>query len=213
MINNNFGQPIVDEQELAKAFKTGTTTVGIMVKDGVVIGTESQVSGGSFVASKKQQKLFEINHFTAATVAGVLADCLYVVNQIRALSRIKELESGSEPEPKYLASIVRNMLFSGRSYFVSNMIVGGYSKTEKRGKLYGIDMIGTLYEEDNFLSWGSGSPYSLGVLEADWKPNMSKTDGAKLIKTAISSSKERDIGSGYDIQLCTIDKAGYKQIQ
>ena len=96
---------------------------------------------------------------------------------------------------------------------MSMMIVGGYSEREKSGILTGVDMLGTLYEEDNFISWGSGSPYSLGVLEADWKPNMSKTDGAKLIKTAISSSKERDLGSGYDIQLCSIDKAGYKQIQ
>ena len=213
MINNNLDHRIIDEKELAKAIQTGTTTVGIIVKDGVVIGTESQASAGSLVASKQFQKLFKINDFTAATIAGGVADCQYVIAQIHALSRIKEVEEGTVPEPKYIASIVRNILFSGRSFFMSMMIVGGYSEREKSGILTGVDMLGTLYEEDSFISWGSGSPYSLGVLEADWKPNMSKTDGAKLIKTAISSSKERDLGSGYDIQLCSIDKAGYKQIQ
>jgi len=96
---------------------------------------------------------------------------------------------------------------------MSMMIVGGYSQREKLGKLYGIDMLGTLYEEDSFLSFGSGSPFSLGVLEADWKPNMSKADGENLIKTAISTSRERDAGSGFKIQLCTIDKAGFKQVE
>ena len=38
-------------------------------------------------------------------------------------------------------------------------------------------------------------------------------DRANLIKTAISSSRERDSASGFDIQICTIDKNGYKQIQ
>ena len=71
----------------------------------------------------------------------------------------------------------------------------------------------TTYEEENFLSFGSGSPFSLGVLEADWKPNLTKTQGLELIKTAISSSRERDAASGFKIQLCTIDKDGFKQIQ
>ena len=74
-------------------------------------------------------------------------------------------------------------------------------------------MLGTLYKEDNFLSFGSGSPFSLGVLEADWKPNMSKAAGIELIKTAISTSRVRDAGSGFKIQLCTIDKAGFIQVQ
>ena len=84
----------IDEKELAKALQTGTTTVGIIVKDGVVIGTESQASAGMLVASKQAQKLFEINRYTAATIAGGVADCQYVVNQLRALSRIKEVDEG-----------------------------------------------------------------------------------------------------------------------
>jgi proteasome beta subunit len=213
MINNNLNHRSIDEKDLVKAIQTGTTTVGIIVKDGVIIATESQASAGYTVASKQAQKLFEINNFTAATIAGGVADCQYVVSQIRALSRIKEVEEGRVPDPKYIASIVRNILFSGRSFFMSMMIVGGYSQREKMGKLYGIDMLGTLYKEDSFLSFGSGSPFSLGVLEADWKPNMTKSAGIDLIKTAISTSRERDAGSGFKIQLCTIDKAGFKQVE
>lgn len=212
MINNNIDYHNIDEKKLAKALQTGTTTVGIIVKDGVVIGTESQATAGFTVASKQTQKLFEINQFTATTIAGGVADCQYVVNQLRALSRIKEVEEGIVPEPKYIASVCRNILFSGRSFFMSMMIVGGYSVKEKSGMLTGIDMLGTFYEEDSFISFGSGSPFSLGVLEADWKPNMTKSAGIDLIKTAITSSRERDAGSGYALQICTIDKDGFKQI-
>ena len=212
-MNDNPNQNIYDEKVYEKIIKSGTTTVGIIVKDGVVIGTESQASAGFIVASKQAQKLFQINDFTATTIAGGVADCQYVVNQLKALSRLKEVDEGIVPEPKYIASICRNILFSGRSFFISMMIVGGFSQTEKSGKLFGVDMLGTLYEENSFLSFGSGSPFSLGVLEADWKPNMTKSAGIDLIKTAISSSRERDAGSGFNLQICTINKAGFKQIQ
>lgn len=213
MINNNMDHRIIDEKALEKALLTGTTTVGLIVKDGVVIGTDSQASAGTVVASKQAQKLFQINDFTATTIAGGVADCQYITNQLKALSRLKEVEEGIVPEPKYIASICRNILFSGRSFFMSMMIVGGYSETEGAGRLFGIDMLGTLYNEPEFLSFGSGSPFSLGVLEADWKPNMAKTAGIDLIKTAITSSRERDAGSGFKLQICTIDKAGFEQLE
>ncbi|MFX0073175.1 MAG: proteasome subunit beta [Candidatus Hermodarchaeota archaeon] len=210
MMGNNLKN--IDKDYL-KEVQTGTTTVGIVINGGVVIGTESQATAGYTVATKQAQKLFEVNKFTAATISGGVADCQYVVNQISALSRLKEVEEGLVPEPKYMANVTRNILFSGRSFFLSMMIVGGYSIEENKGKLYGIDLLGTLFEEENFISFGSGSPFSLGVLEADWKQNMTETEGIELIKTAISSSRERDAASGFKIQICSITKDGYKQIQ
>jgi len=212
MMGNNIN-PQTNDKDYLKAIQSGTTTVGIIVNGGVIIGTESQATAGYTVATKQAQKLFKVNKYAAATISGGVADCQHVVNQISALSRLKEVEEGEAPEPKYIANITRNILFSGRSFFLSMMIIGGYSDNEKKGKLYGIDLLGTLYEEDKFISFGSGSPFSLGVLEADWKPNMSINEGIELIKTAITSSRERDAASGFKIQICTIDKDGYKQIQ
>jgi proteasome beta subunit len=213
MMENKPNKMNVDEDTLNNIIKTSTTTVGIMVKDAVVVGTESQATAGYFVATKSAQKLFEINNYTCATISGGVADCQYVVNQLKALSRLKQVEEEKVPDPQYIASMTRNLLFSGRSYFLCMMIIGGYSLKKQKGLLYGVDMLGTLYKEENFISFGSGSPFSIGVLEADWKPNMTKATGINLIKTAISSSRERDAASGFDIQICTIDKSGYKQVQ
>ena len=212
MMENNFNKKQLDHEQYEKMLQTGTTTVGIMIKDGVVVATDSQATAGTMVASKQAQKLFEINKYTAATIAGGVADCQYVVNQLRALSRLKEIEEGKVPEPKYVASLCRNILFSGRSFFVSMMIVAGFSSKDNSGKLYGIDLLGTLYEENEYISFGSGSPFVLGVLEADWKPTLTKAKGIELIKTSITSAKELDAGSGSELQICTIDKDGFKQV-
>ncbi len=212
MMGNNIN-PHNQDKDYLREIQSSTTTAGIIVDGGVVIGTESQATAGYTVATKQAQKLFEVNKYTAATISGGVADCQYVVNQISALSRLKEVEENEVPEPKYIANITRNILFSGRSFFLSMMIIGGYSVKEKNGKLYGIDLLGTLYEENKFISFGSGSPFVLGVLEADWKPNMDKQQGIELIKTAITSARERDAASGFKIQICTIDIDGYNQVQ
>ena len=211
-MENNINNDNIDTNSLKKVM-SGTTTVGIMMENGTIIATESQATAGYTVATKQAQKLFKINDYTAATISGGVADCQYVINQIKALSRLKQVEENATPEVKYIANTTRNILFSGRSFFLALMIVGGYSVREKIGKLYGIDLLGALYEENSFLSYGSGSPFSLGVLEADWKPSMSKSEGIDLIKTAISASCERDAASGYHIQICTIDIDGFKQVQ
>lgn len=203
----------VNEETIQKIIKTGTTTVGVIVKDAVVVGTESQATAGYTVATKNAQKLFQINDYTCATISGGVADCQYLVNQLKSFSMLKQVEEEDVPEPRYIANVTRNILFSGRSYYLAMMIVGGFSLKKKKGELYGIDLLGTFYEEDKFISFGSGSPFSLGVLEADWKPDLTKAQGIELIKSAISSSKERDAASGHDIQICTIDKNGYTQIQ
>lgn len=213
MMENKPNKLNLDEDTVNRIIKSSTTTVGIIVKDAVVVGTESQATAGYTVATKTAQKLFKINDYTCATISGGVADCQYVVNQLKALSNLKQVEEEKVPDPQYIASLTRNILFSGRSYFLCMMIIGGYSLKKKNGILYGVDMLGTLYEEKNFISFGSGSPFSIGVLEADWKPNMTKAAGVNLIKTAISSSRERDAASGFALQICTIDKSGYKQIQ
>ncbi|NVM45181.1 MAG: proteasome subunit beta [Candidatus Lokiarchaeota archaeon] len=213
MMENNPNKLNLDEDTVNRIIKSSTTTVGIIVKDAVVIGTESQATAGYTVATKTAQKLFKINDYTCATISGGVADCQYVVNQLTALSNLKQIEQEKVPDPQYIASLTRNILFSGRSYFLCMMIIGGYSLKKKDGILYGVDLLGTLYEEENFISFGSGSPFSIGVLEADWKPNMTKSAGINLIKTAISSSRERDAASGFALQICTIDKSGYNQVQ
>jgi len=193
---------------------TGTTTVGIVVKDGVVIGTESQATAGYFVASKSAQKLFKINNHTAATISGGVADCQYVVRQAQAISRLETVRNrGDEPPTKYIAEVVKNILFNGRSFFMAMMIVGGWDTRQKVSKLYGIDLLGTLYQEKEFLAFGSGSPFALGVIQSEWRPEMTKEEGIELVKKAITAARTRDAASGFDIQLCSIDKDGLNPVQ
>jgi proteasome beta subunit len=208
------GAPVeLSPAQKLEILKTGTTTIGILIKDGVILATESQATAGFFVATKKAQKLFKINDFVGATIAGGVADCQYVVGQAQAISRLHTIQHERQPSVEHMANLVRNILFNGRSYFYAFMIVGGYSLTEKRGKLYPIDFIGYMTDREEFVSLGSGSTFALGVLEGNWVPDMSEKDGIALVTQALTAARNRDAGSGYGLQICVITKDGFKAIE
>nr|MDO8113329.1 proteasome subunit beta [Candidatus Sigynarchaeota archaeon] len=203
----------IDDLMKSGQLATGTTTLALKTADAIVMATESQATAGYLVATKNAQKLFQISDHAAATISGGVADCQYVVDQARANARLKTIETGKEAPLKYIVNIIRNLLFQGRSYFLSMMLVAGYDVQENALKIFGVDLIGSLFEEEDFLSFGSGSTYALGVLEAGFKKGLSQKEGIDLARRAVTAAKARDIASGSKIQLAVITKDGFKQIE
>ncbi|MHA1648460.1 MAG: proteasome subunit beta [Promethearchaeota archaeon] len=206
------GPEPTDAQKM-EMLKTGTTTIGIIIKDGVIMATESQATAGFFVATKHAQKLFKINEKSAITIAGGVADAQYIVGQAQAISRLWKVQHDVEPDVNYLSNVVRNILFNGRSFFYSWNIVGGLDK-DGVGHVYPIDFLGFMADREDFCSLGSGSTFALGVLEGNWKPNMTKEEGIALVTQALTASRARDAGSGYALQIVSITKEnGFEVIE
>ncbi|TFG05416.1 MAG: proteasome subunit beta [Promethearchaeota archaeon] len=187
---------------------TGTTTMGVICEDGVVLATESQATMGYLVASKEATKLFKINSRIGMTIAGGVADCQQVVKQLTALLAIRELELGKPTLVKAAAQLTAVMLFQSRMFpYYSALLIGGFD--EEGSHLYSLDPFGSLIEEKQFTSVGSGSIVGFGVLEAGYNSKMKIKDGVELVKRAINAARKRDIASGGKIQIATLTKDGF----
>ena len=55
-------------------------------------------------------------------------------------------------------------------------------------------------------------PYVLGLLERQYKKGLGVKEGIELAKEALKSSIQRDVGSGYGIDVFTITKDGIKKV-
>ena len=55
-------------------------------------------------------------------------------------------------------------------------------------------------------------PYVLGLLERQYKKEITLKEGIELAKEAIKSSTQRDLGSGFGIDIFTITKEGIKKV-
>ena len=63
------------EQELKNSIlKSGTTIIGIVCKDGVVMGADRQTTAGNLVMSKNTQKAVKINDYLVISGTGNASD-------------------------------------------------------------------------------------------------------------------------------------------
>ncbi len=196
-----------DDEKIPK-LKTGTTTMGVVCKDGVVLATESQATMGYLIASKDATKLFKITPRIGMTIAGGVADCQQIVKTLTALLAIRELELAKATLVKAAAQLTAVLLFQNRMFpYYSALLIGGFD--EEGTHLYSLDPFGSVIEEKQFTSVGSGSVVGFGVLEAGFKEKMTVKEGVDLVKRAIDAARKRDIASGGKLQIATITGKGF----
>lgn len=197
------------KDEKIPMLKTGTTTMGVVCDDGVVLATESQATMGYLVATKDATKLFKITPRVGMTIAGSVADCQQLIKTLTALIAIRELENGKPMSVKAVAQLTAVLLFQNRMFpYYSALLIGGFD--ESGTKLYSLDPFGSVIEEKNFTSVGSGSVVGFGVLESGFKDKMTIKQGIDLVKRAVEAAKKRDIASGGKLQIATITGKGFE---
>jgi len=205
------------DQELKNSIlKTGTTILGIVCKDGVVMAADRQVTMGHMVARKDERKVFTINDYIIVAGCGIAGDIQRVPKILAAELKLKELKSKSRPLVKQAASLLNNMSYNGiRQPSVipqqAGFLIAGFNE-DGTVELYSIEAAGSLAKvEDYDASQGSGMPYVLGLLERQWKKDSTIEQGIELAKEALKSSTQRDTGSGYGIDIFSITKEGIKK--
>ncbi len=187
--------------------KTGTTTVGITCKDGVVLATERRATMGTLIAHKNTQKLFEIDDNIGMTTAGLVGDAQILVRYLVAETNLYRLRYGRPMSIKAASTLMANIL-SGNKYmpYWVQLIVGGVDSDG--GHVYSLDPAGGSIE-DIYITTGSGSPYVYGVLEDHFTEGMTTKEGVDLAIRGISAAMKRDSASGEGIDVAIIDEKGF----
>lgn len=186
-----------------------TTTVAVKVNGGVILGTESQATMGYLVASDTAPKILQITDNVAMTISGSVADAQQLINNIRAIAKLEALEKGRDLSVKAISRLTSSILFRNRMFPLIAMLIVGGVDTEG-SHVYMLDPLGSMLEEDEFTATGSGSVVAYGVLEDEYRDNMSIEEGIQLVTRAVNAARRRDIASGGTIQLAVIDSKGVK---
>ncbi len=195
--------------------KTGTTTLGMVCKDGLILAADRRATAGNFIASKTTKKVMPITDMMALTVAGSVSDIQLIVKLIRAELSLKSVKTGRDITVKEAANLLSGMVYQNIRSFsvipgVSHFLFGGYDQDGFH--LYEIYPDGSLSDVDDFVSSGSGSPMVYGVLETDFRKNMSIKEAEELAIKGMKGSLQRDSASGNGIDIFSITKEGVKQI-
>jgi proteasome beta subunit len=195
------------EKEKMEVKKTGTTTVGMVCKDGVVLAAEKKSTLGYLIASKESEKIYKLDDHIAMTIAGVSGDAQALVRYMRAEIKLFEVQNQRKISVKGASTLLANILQGSKYYpYFVQLIVAGFDSFGP--SIFSIDPLGGCEEEKKFFSTGSGSPIALGVLEDGYKDGISTEEGCKLALRAVKAAIERDIASGgkaIDVGIITKD--------
>ena len=179
----------------------GTTTVGITCTDGVVFASERRASMGNLVAHKVAEKIFKIDNHIAATIAGSVADAQSLMKVISAEVSLYKMRNGEDISIESASALASNILHSSPLYVQT--LLGGMDG--EGASIYSLDPAGGMIK-DSFISTGSGSTFSYGVLEDRVKEGMNVEEGIGVAIRAIRAAMERDTYSGNGILLATVTK-------
>lgn len=195
--------------------KSNTSIVGLVCRDGIVMAADRRATAGTIVMSKTSKKLLKVNDYIAVAGTGVASDIDLNQRIFAAELKLKELKTKVRPTVKEAASLFgmmayRNIRTPSMIMSIVGMLVGGFNE-DGSAELYTIEPAGGVSKvEDYDANFSSGMPYILGLLERQYKKDISVKEAVELAKECIKSSTQRDVGSGNGIDVFSITKEGIK---
>ncbi|MFH1972594.1 MAG: proteasome subunit beta [archaeon] len=196
--------------------KKGTTTLGIVCKDGIIMAADRRVSAGYLIANKRVKKVLPISEHMGLTTAGLVSDIQLFTKIIKAQIMLLKLRKGKEPQVRESANLLANLAYSNirRPSMIPGIVgflFGGWDEKESY-QLYEIAFDGSVLEVDDYASDGSGSIIALGVMETLYKKGLTTEEGKEIAIKAISTAIDRDLATGDGIDILRINEKGAEYI-
>jgi proteasome beta subunit len=189
-------------------YMPGATAVGITFNEGVVFASERRIAYGNFVVSKTTKKTFVITPHVGAACAGLVADMQILSLQIAALAKIRRMEIKRDVPPNTIAKMMSNMMYERRFFpLLTQVIVGGLVD---KPIIYTLDPLGSVLPDD-YAAVGTGAEMALGVLDPQYKKDLTEAQAVDLAVKSVRAAIMRDSASGDNIDVLVMNKDGAKE--
>jgi proteasome alpha subunit len=186
--------------EYAKeAVKRGTTCIGVVFKDGVLLA--SVKAGGKLIVNDSTEKIFQVDDHISIVAAGLLADARVIVNQARVKAQVHKITYEEDVDVWTLARGIGDRmqlstLYAGLRPFGVSLLIAGVDKGGVH--LIESDPSGMLYEWRAYAI-GKGAAVATKMLNQKWKANMSESEALKLAVDIIQKTEKEKKGSILDV--------------
>jgi len=204
----------MDEEFKKSVLKTGTTTLGIVCKEGIVLaadkrGTFGSNDGVSYIASREEEKIVKVNDRIVVTIAGVASDLQKVIKLTRAELKLKELKSKQISTIKEAANLFSTIVYQNIRQFspipgITHFLLAGYDFEDYH--LFEIFPDGYAHEVKNFSASGSGMLQCHSLLDSEYKADINLQEGMVLAVKCVNAAIKRDPASGDGVVVYTITK-------
>ncbi len=200
--------------------KTGTSTLGIVCKDGIVVaadtkGTYASGEGIVYVAGSDEEKVLFVTKNIIVTTAGVASDLQKVIKLAKSELKLKELKSKAKPSIKDAANLFATIAYQNIRQFssipgITHYLLAGFD--DEGAYLYDIHPDGYLQKIKDYSATGSGLMHMNPILDSEYTPDLTIEQGMDLARKSIVASSKRDPGSGEGIDIFVVKDNEIKKI-
>ncbi|KAH8061810.1 proteasome subunit beta [Aureococcus anophagefferens] len=211
---------------------TGTTIMAVAYDGGVIMGADSRVSTGTYIANRVSDKVSHLHDKIFMCRSGSAADTQAVSDYVRHYLGSHAIEVGKPPLVKTAANLAKRICYTNKEQLLAGVIVAGHDDADG-GSVYVIPLggarprppfafsararrrrrraaAGTCLKVP-FAIGGSGSTYIYGHVDHTYKPNMSLAECKVFVKEAVTRAMCRDGSSGGIIRLVCINADGVER--
>ena len=185
--------------------KTGTTIVGTIFKDGVVLGADTRATEGPIVADLDCMKIHYLAPNMYCCGAGTAADLEMVTQMMASELELQRLYTGRESRISHAEARLTNHLFRYQGYIGAALIIGGIDVNGPQ--IVNISPYGNSMRVP-FTTMGSGSLAATSILETGYKDDMTQEEAIELVKNAIEAGIFNDLGSGSNVDIFIVRRTG-----
>jgi proteasome beta subunit len=196
--------------EINQEIMKGTTTVGLVFDEGIVLATEKRATMGTLIASKTAKKVYQIADRIGMTTAGGVGDAQSLARLMQVECSLYKVRHGKPISVGAAATLLSNYLQQNRYYpYYVQLLVGGVDRNGP--SVYSVDAMGGASKETDIVSTGSGSPMAYGVLEDRYHADMNEPEAVDLATRSLKAAMRRDSASGENISIVVITKDKYEE--
>ena len=196
-----------------KTVKQGSTAIGIMCKDGVVLVADKRVAS-KLMIPESVEKVFDVDDHIVVTAAGIIPDARVLVDRAQVKSQQHRVTYDSAIDVlsvvKEICDLKQICTQSGglRPFGVSLLIAG----VEENGdaKLYLTEPYG-LYFQYKAVVIGEGENEITEVLQKKYKASISVKEGVSLAVNSLKDFLQNDFGVER-VDAVIVTKSGKKHL-
>ena len=179
-----------------KTVRQGTSAIGVVCKDGVLLVADKRVVDKLIVPSSVE-KVFQVDDHIAATASGIISDGRVLIERAQVIAQQNKVTYDSDIDVLTLVKEICNMKqvytqYGGARPFGVSILFAGVDETGMR--LFATEPTG-IYFEFKATAIGESEIEIKDILNKEYKENLSIEDSLKLCINAL----KKVLGKEFDI--------------
>lgn len=188
------------EHDASLSLPIGTTILAMCYADGVLIAGDRRAVEGHRISSRRIEKVYKTDQFSAMAVAGVAGLCIDMAKLFRTeLEHYEKIEGEQltlEGKANKLAHMIRSNLSAALQGLVVVPIFVGYDFQQHQGRIFKYDVVGGRYEEEEHYATGSGGKEARSTIKKLYRSGFDEGAAVKLAVEALYDAADVDTATG-----------------